>query len=92
MNSYGDDFASYSLSVGAIGKLDSDDDGFSNEDELAVGSLPGDSNSTPTSKKEGINQYLVMGGVSLLLIATGLALRWRNARARNLIISQSLAR
>ena len=75
MNSYGDDFTSNGRSVGAIGELDSDDDGFSNEDELAAGSLPGDPNSTPTSKKRGINPILLMGGASLLLIAAGLALR-----------------
>jgi len=79
MNSYGDDFVAYGSSVGAIGELDSDDDGFSNEDELAAASLPGDPNSTPTSKKRGINPILVMGGASLLLIVAGLALRRRNA-------------
>ena len=79
MNSYGDDFVSYGWSVGAIGELDSDDDGFSNEDELAAASLPGDPNSTPTSKKKGVNPILVMGGASLILIAAGLALRRRNA-------------
>ena len=80
MNSYGDDFVSYGWSVGAIGELDSDDDGFSNEDELAAASLPGDPQSTPTSKR-GVNPILVMGGASLLLIAAGLALRRRNAKA-----------
>jgi hypothetical protein len=68
MNSYGDDFVSY-------------DDGFSNEDELAASSLPGDPNSTPTSKKRGINPILLMGGASLLLIAAGLALRRRSNQA-----------
>jgi len=78
MNSYGDDFVSYG-SVGAIGELDSDDDGFSNEAELAAGSLPGDSKSTPTSKKKGLDPLLLMGGASLLLIAAGLVLRRRSA-------------
>jgi hypothetical protein len=81
MNSYGDDFVSYGSSVGAIGELDSDDDGFSNVDELAASSLPGDPNSTPTGKKKGINPILLMGGASLLLIAAGLVLRRRNAQA-----------
>ena len=79
MNSYGDDFITYGRSVGAIGELDSDDDGFSNGDELAAASLPGDPNSTPTSKRRGINPILVMVGASLLLIAVGLALRRRNS-------------
>jgi len=79
MNSYGDDFVAYGSSVGAIGELDSDDDGFSNEDELAAASLPGDPDSTPTSKRRGINPILLMGGASLLLISAGLALRRRNA-------------
>lgn len=81
MNGYGDDFASYGWSVDAIGELDSDDDGFSNEEELAAGSLPGDSNSTPTSKKRGIDPILLVGGASLLLIAAGLALRRRSTQA-----------
>jgi hypothetical protein len=81
MNSYGEDFVTYSNSVGAIGELDSDDDGFSNQDELAAGSLPGDPNSTPTSKKTGSNLIYVMGGASLLLITAGLMLRRRSAQA-----------
>ena len=81
MNSYGDDYISYGSSVETIGELDSDDDGFSNEDELAAGSLPGDPDSTPTSKKSGINLIYVVGGASLLLIAVGLALRRRSAQA-----------
>jgi len=80
MNSFGDDYVSYG-SVDAIGELDSDDDGFSNEDELAAGSLPGDSNSTPTSKKSGINLIYVMGGASLLLVVAGFVLRRRSAQA-----------
>ena len=81
MNRYGDDYVSYGGGVEAIGELDSDDDGFSNEEELAASSLPGDPDSTPTSKKKGINPILLMGGASLLLIAAGLMLRRRNAQA-----------
>ena len=81
MNSYGEDYVSYGSSVGASGEIDSDDDGFSNEDELAAGSLPGDPNSTPTSKKIGVNLIYVMGGASLLLIAAGLVLRRRSTQA-----------
>jgi hypothetical protein len=79
MNSYGNDFVSYGMSVGAIDALDSDEDGFSNEDELAAGSLPGDTQSTPTSKKRGVDPIILMGGASLLLIAAGLMLKRRNA-------------
>jgi hypothetical protein len=81
MNSYGDDFLSYGRNVESIGELDSDDDGFSNEEELAASSLPGDPNSTPTSKKKGISPIILMAGASLLLIAAGFALRRRGARA-----------
>ena len=81
MNSFGDDFVSSGNIVGAIGKLDSDDDGFSNEDELAAGSLPGDAKSTPTSKKRGIDPLILIGGASLLLIVAGLVLRRRSAQA-----------
>jgi hypothetical protein len=79
MNSYGNDFVSYGMSVGTIDALDSDEDGFSNEDELAAGSLPGDTQSTPTSKKRGVDPIILMGGASLLLIAAGLMLKRRNA-------------
>ncbi len=80
MNSFGDDYVSYG-SVEAIGEFDSDDDGFSNKDELAAGSLPGDPDSTPTSKKMGIKLIYVMGGASLLLVAAGLVLRRISTRA-----------
>ena len=81
MNSYGNDFVSYGKSVSAVGKLDSDDDGFSNEDELVAGSLPGEAKSTPSSKKRGIDPHILMGGASLLLIAGGLLLKRRSAQA-----------
>ncbi len=81
MNSYGEDFVSFGRSVGAIGELDSDDDGFSNEEELAAGSLPGDPDSTPESKKTGVNLIYVMGAASLLLLLAGLVLRRRSAQA-----------
>jgi hypothetical protein len=81
MNSFGEDFVSHGNSVGAIGELDSDDDGFSNEDELAAGSIPGDPDSTPESKKTGINLIYVMAGASLLLVAAGLVLRRRSVKA-----------
>jgi hypothetical protein len=81
MNSFGEDFASYGRSVGAISELDSDDDGFSNEEELAAGSIPGDPDSTPTSKKSGVTLIYVMAGASILLVVAGLALRRRSAQA-----------
>jgi hypothetical protein len=81
MNSYGDDYVSYGGSVESIGELDSDGDGFSNEEELAASSLPGDPDSTPTSKKKGINPILLMGGASLLLIAAGFVLRRRSPQS-----------
>ena len=77
LNSFGDDFASYGRSISAVGDFDSDDDGFSNDEELASGSLPGDPESTPTNKKKKVNPYLLMGGVSVLLIVAGLVLRKR---------------
>ncbi len=81
MNSYGEDFVSYGRSVGAIGELDSDNDGFNNEEELAAGSIPGDPDSTPTSKKTGFTLIYVMAGASILLVVAGLALRRRSAQA-----------
>ncbi len=81
LNSFGDDFTSHGRSVGAISELDSDDDGFSNEEELAAGSIPGDPDSTPTSKKTGFTLIYVMAGASVLLVVAGLALRRRGAQA-----------
>jgi|TARA_B100001971_G_scaffold83887_1_gene77189 hypothetical protein len=78
LNSYGDDFESSGRRTSALNDLDSDADGFSNAEELAAGSLPGDQDSTPTSKNKGINLYLLMGGASVLLIIASVAFRARN--------------
>jgi len=51
---------------------------YCHSEELAAGSLPGDQDSTPTSKKKGINLYLLMGGASVLLIIASVAFRARN--------------
>ncbi len=47
LNSFGSDYADHDNDIGAISKLDSDDDGHTNEKELKVGTFPGDPNSSP---------------------------------------------
>ena len=47
LNSFGSDYADHDNDVEAISKLDSDDDGHSNEKELKAGSFPGDPDSSP---------------------------------------------
>ena len=47
LNSYGSDYADHDNNIEAISKLDSDDDGHSNEKELKAGTFPGDPDSSP---------------------------------------------
>ncbi len=47
LNSYGSDYSEHDNDIDAISKLDSDDDGHSNEKELRAGTFPGDPDSSP---------------------------------------------
>jgi hypothetical protein len=47
LNSFGSDFAEHDNDIDAISKLDSDDDGHSNEKELKAGTFPGNPDSSP---------------------------------------------
>jgi len=52
LNPYGEDFRDNGSDFDAIEQKDSDDDGFSNIDEINVRSLPGDSEDVPSSEDE----------------------------------------
>ena len=47
LNSFGSDYSEHGNDIEAISKLDSDDDGHSNEKELKAGTFPGDPDSSP---------------------------------------------
>ena len=47
LNSFGSDYVEHDNDIGAIYKLDSDDDGHSNEKELKAGTFPGNPDSKP---------------------------------------------
>ncbi|MFQ6127221.1 MAG: thrombospondin type 3 repeat-containing protein [Candidatus Heimdallarchaeota archaeon] len=49
LNVFGDDYLSLGLNINATANLDSDGDGFTNEEELAASTFPGDPNSYPGS-------------------------------------------
>jgi len=46
-NTFGTDFANNGMDFKAIEQMDSDDDGFSNLEEINAGTLPGDAESKP---------------------------------------------
>ncbi len=47
MNLFGQDYVKHENNISAISSLDSDGDGFTNDEELKEGTFPGDSNSQP---------------------------------------------
>lgn len=49
LNVFGDDYLRLGLNINATANLDSDGDGFTNEEELAADTFPGDPNSYPGS-------------------------------------------
>ncbi len=77
VNSFGRDYTRLASDLEALSGLDSDDDGYTNGEELAAGSLPGDPNSTPLNKRRGVNIVYILVAVSILLIVGGLYLRMR---------------
>jgi hypothetical protein len=87
LNPYGEDFRDNGSDFAAIEQMDSDDDGFSNIDEINARSLPGDSGDVPSSGDSGcfiataayatpVEPPLSLGPVSslalVLLFGTGL--------------------
>lgn len=51
VNPYGKDFGADNHDFGAVESKDSDGDGFSNVDEIKVGTFPGDPNDNPNNKQ-----------------------------------------
>ena len=72
LNDFGQDYAAFNHDMEAIDGLDSDDDGYDNEEELEAGTLPGFSNSYPAKKGAGIDLRLVVGLIVLLGAVLGL--------------------
>lgn len=54
LNVFGEDYLRLGLDMNATANLDSDGDGFTNEEELAASTFPGDPNSYPGSSSQGI--------------------------------------
>jgi len=54
MNVFGDDYLRLGLDINATANLDSDGDGFTNDEELAAGTFPGDPNSYPGSSSQSM--------------------------------------
>jgi hypothetical protein len=68
---YGLDYLKNGNNASAIVLLDSDGDGFTNDEELVQGTFPGDSNSYPNAPT-GINLnliFIIVGIVLLMLFA-----------------------
>jgi hypothetical protein len=71
LNVYGQDYFKNGNSVSAIALLDSDGDGFTNDEELTKSTFPGNSNSHPNAAT-GINLnliFIIVGIVLLMLFA-----------------------
>jgi hypothetical protein len=70
MNMFGQDYLKHGNSISAISSLDSDGDGFTNDEELREGTFPGDSNSQPGTPT-GFNIEVILiifGGIIVLTL------------------------
>ena len=75
MNMFGQDYLKHGSSISAISSLDSDGDGFTNDEELREGTFPGDSNSYPgtlTGLKIEVVLIILVG----ILVLTLCVLNW----------------
>ena len=71
MNVYGQDYFVNGNNVSAIALLDSDGDGFTNDDELVQGTFPGDSTSYPNAATgTNLNLIFIIVGIVLLMLFT----------------------
>ena len=70
MNMFGQDYVKYENDISAISSLDSDGDGFTNDEELKEGTFPGDSNSQPGTitgfRIEVV--FIIFGGILVLTL------------------------
>ena len=80
LNVYGQDYLKNGNNVSAIALLDSDGDGYTNDEELVKGTFPGDSNSYPNAAT-GINLNLIFIIVGIVLLML-FALTWYLKRRR----------
>jgi len=69
LNRFGVDYAYSGYSIDRIAGLDSDRDGYTNSQELAAGTFPGDPDSYPGSGSSGINVELIVFAFSALAAA-----------------------
>ncbi len=79
LNPFGADFANNGHSIQSIGNLDSDGDGYSNAQELAAGTYPGDAKSFPGAASPGINidmiVFLATAAVAAIVVVKFVILR-----------------
>ena len=68
LNSFGSDYAEHDNDIGAISKLDSDDDGSINEKELKAGTFPGNPDSSPQGIPGFPNESIVLGIAMMVLL------------------------
>ncbi len=75
LNVFGEDYSRLGLNINATANLDSDGDGFTNEEELSAGTFPGDSNSYPGSSIRSMPVFellvLVVASLSVVLLIFG---------------------
>ena len=69
LNDFGEDYARFGHEMGPVAGLDSDDDGYTNAEELSAGTLPGTPTSYPSTRKKGMNTTLILGLAGLVLLA-----------------------
>lgn len=72
LNVFGEDYWRLGLNINATANLDSDGDGFTNEEELGAGTFPGDANSYPRSSSPNMpileTLILVVTSLSVVLL------------------------
>jgi hypothetical protein len=72
LNAFGEDYWRFGLNINATANLDSDGDGFTNAEELAAGTFPGNQNSYPGSSSTSMPVLeiivLVVASLSVVLL------------------------
>ncbi len=75
MNLFGQDYVKHGNNISTISSLDSDGDGFTNDEELREGTFPGDSNSYPGALT-GFKIEVVLLIFGAILVLTLCVLIW----------------
>ncbi len=68
LNSFGSDYSEHDNDIDVISKLDSDDDGHSNEKELRAGTFPGDPDSSPQGIPGFPYESIILGVAIVILL------------------------